>query len=77
YPKRAARRKQQGTAIVGFRIYADGSIESITLVQSSGYPLLDDAALASVAKVEQFDAFPAEITVDSLYLEQPLQFVLQ
>lgn len=48
YPALSRRRGEEGTADVKFVIGLTGAIESIELAKSSGYPRLDDAALAAM-----------------------------
>ncbi len=44
YPKNALRLKQQGESIVTFTLETDREVSQITITQSSGFELLDDAA---------------------------------
>jgi protein TonB len=44
YPERARRRNQEGTVILRFMISTDGKPFDITVVESSGHELLDEAA---------------------------------
>lgn len=44
YPKNALRLKQQGEAIVTFTLAPSREVSQITITQSSGFDLLDDAA---------------------------------
>jgi len=48
YPALSRRRGEAGTAYVNFVIGVSGAIENIELAKSSGYPRLDDAALAAM-----------------------------
>lgn len=48
YPALSRRRGEMGTADVRFVVGATGTIESVQLAKSSGYPRLDDAALAAM-----------------------------
>jgi periplasmic protein TonB len=48
YPALSKRRGETGTANVRFVVGTTGTIESVTLAKSSGYPRLDDAALAAM-----------------------------
>jgi protein TonB len=61
YPRRALRRRLEGVVIVGFRIQADGRIDSVRVINSSGHDVLDAAAVEAVRKSRKFDAFPDEI----------------
>jgi protein TonB len=48
YPDISKRRGENGTAVVRFVVGLTGRLESVQLQKSSGYPRLDDAALAAV-----------------------------
>ncbi|RQS59897.1 energy transducer TonB [Burkholderia sp. Bp8963] len=48
YPSMSSRRGETGTAYVHFVVGVTGKIESIELQKSSGYPRLDEAALAAM-----------------------------
>ena len=64
YPPAAKMMKQQGRAKVGFT-YLDGAASGIRLIQSSGVPSLDDAALAA-ARAAGFPPPPSELQHRSL-----------
>lgn len=49
YPAQARRRNQQGRVLVAVRLDAAGEQRELSLVQSSGFSSLDQAALAAVA----------------------------
>lgn len=48
YPDVSKRRSESGTAVVRFVVGLTGHIETAQLQKSSGYPRLDDAALAAI-----------------------------
>ncbi|SEE90787.1 outer membrane transport energization protein TonB [Burkholderia sp. WP9] len=48
YPEVSKRRGESGTAIVRFVVGLSGHIETAQVQRSSGYPRLDDAALAAI-----------------------------
>lgn len=50
YPEAARRREQEGTVTMKFLIGADSSVLDAKIVKSSGFPLLDEAALTGLAK---------------------------
>ena len=56
YPPLAWRNQYQGTAVVRIKVDTSGTITSVTLQKSSGYKLLDDAALKVVST--QWTFFP-------------------
>ncbi|MBI2930212.1 MAG: energy transducer TonB [Planctomycetes bacterium] len=49
YPRIARRRGCEGTVVVAFEVTPEGTCAGARVVQSSGYPSLDDAALVTVA----------------------------
>ncbi|BBD98544.1 energy transducer TonB [Sphingobium amiense] len=48
YPIESRRRREQGTVALALVLSLDGSVESISIAQSSGFPRLDDAARDAV-----------------------------
>ena len=50
YPAEARRDHQEGRAVVSVLVGEDGSVESCSIEQSTGYASLDQAALAAVAR---------------------------
>jgi protein TonB len=53
YPSMAKRRGWQGEVILAFRLQSDGSIISARIAHSSGYSVLDQAALHALGKVKR------------------------
>lgn len=51
YPRRARMRGWEGTVVVSLRIMADGHLSDIQVADSSGVPVLDRAALRSLARI--------------------------
>jgi protein TonB len=49
YPERARKRNQEGTVVVHALIGPDGKPIEVTVAQSSGHPLLDEAAQEAIA----------------------------
>ena len=70
YPEMAQQLNQTGVATVSFMLHPDGKITGMTLVRSSGYEDLDQAALAAVTAAQPFPDIHA-------YLHQPRQFQLK
>lgn len=56
YPHVARLRGWEGRVLLAFQIETDGRLENIRVAQSSGFAVLDDAALGSLRRVER----PAE-----------------
>ena len=51
YPEMARRRGWQGHVVINMDITSAGKIQNVTLKRSSGYRILDNAAIASVNKI--------------------------
>ncbi|MBI5327654.1 MAG: energy transducer TonB [Deltaproteobacteria bacterium] len=58
YPEAAARTGQTGRLWVRFIIKKDGELEEVIVIKSSGYPMLDDAALSAIRLAAPYYPFP-------------------
>ena len=63
YPLMAQRRGLEGTASVSFQIQADGSIQTLKIIRSSGSDILDEAALQTIKQAAPFPAYPDPIQI--------------
>ncbi len=77
YPRRAKRLRREGTVGVDFSIHADGTYSRVSVGESSGTGMLDDAALEAVNKVGQFRPIPKIINRDSWEFRVVLVFELE
>lgn len=77
YPDEAKRKKLFGNLMLHVAVRADGSIDDIRLVRSSGHKVLDDAAIRIVRLAAPFAPFPADIRkeVDVLDITRTWQFL--
>ena len=77
YPDEAKRRKLYGNLLMHVAVRADGSVERIRIVRSSGHKLLDDAAVRIVRLAAPYAPFPPEIRkeVDVLDITRTWQFL--
>ncbi len=77
YPDEARRRKLQGSLVLTVAISRDGSVESIDVIQPSGYPILDDAAIRIVKIGAPYAPLPQNIrnSVDILHITRTWQFL--
>ena len=57
-PTRDAVKKDTATALISFRVYRDGHIESIRLKESSGSQIMDDSALQAVRAADPLPPLP-------------------
>lgn len=69
YPALAARNGWQGNLMINFRINRDGSVSDISLERSSGYPMLDDAAITAVRLSAPFPPFPANFSIEDISIK--------
>lgn len=69
YPMLAAKNGWQGSLKVNFRINRDGSVSDISLERSSGYPMLDDAAMTAVRLATPFAPFPENFSIDDISIK--------
>ncbi len=58
YPDEARRRRLRGTVVINVGIRRDGSVERADIVQTSGIPLLDEAALRIARLAEPYPPLP-------------------
>ena len=61
YPEQARRQKIFGTVLLDVALNADGSINEITLLKSSGIKILEDAAVRIVKLGAPYAPFPQQI----------------
>ncbi len=69
YPDEAKRRKLYGDLILHVSVRADGSVEHVRVVRSSGQKVLDDAAVRIVRLASPYAPFPPDIRKDTDVLE--------
>lgn len=76
FPKAALDQKIFGSLRMSVIINADGSVASVEITESSGYPILDQAAQQIVRLASPFDPFPPEIkkTADQLDIIRTWRF---
>jgi protein TonB len=75
YPSEARSRRLNGTAQVQFVVGSSGAVGSVRLAGSSGSPILDKAALATVQRAAPFPPIPEEAGRSSWTFTVPLAFV--
>ncbi|MFM0527178.1 TonB family protein [Paraburkholderia strydomiana] len=75
YPPKARRLEQEGTVLVRLNIGADGAVKKARVAQSSGYPLLDAAALASI-EAGHCQPYTTAGVPRAVEAEQPIAFNL-
>lgn len=69
YPKEAARRGLSGDLYMKFTIKKDGRLSEVTLLRTSGFRELDEAAIKAVKKAEPFWPLPDDWDKDDLEIK--------
>ncbi len=69
YPEEAKRRKIYGNLVLHVAVRADGSLDAVRVVQSSGSKVLDDAAVRIVRLAAPFAPFPPDIRAETDVLD--------
>ena len=69
YPQAAKRRGLYGNLILSVSVRADGSVEQVRLVRSSGQALLDEAAIRIVELAAPYSPFPPDIAAETDVLD--------
>ena len=77
YPDQAKRSKLYGNLVLHVAVKADGSVEHVKVLHSSGHQILDDAAVRIVRLAAPYSPFPNEIRkeTDILDITRTWQFL--
>jgi periplasmic protein TonB len=75
YPDEAIKQKQEGTVAIGFKLARNGTVLDAWIEKSSGYPLLDDAALNMIHAASPVPKVPDKYQGETLTLKSmPAKF---
>lgn len=76
YPEAAKQQKLEGSLILDAEINADGNVNKVRILDSSGIKILDDAAIRIVHIAAPFDQFPDNIRaeLDTLHIVRTWEF---
>ena len=77
YPSVARRRGWQGRVRIGLHVEADGDLTRIHLLESSGYPLLDRAAVKNVTELRTVPAVTQWLGGNDMDVILPVRYQLQ
>jgi protein TonB len=75
YPEGARRNQARGTVQLVFSMLRDGTVTDVRIASSSGYSLLDIAAIETIRKAQPLPRIPAELP-ESLNILVPVAFGL-
>ena len=75
YPKFAIKRGWQGTVKLGLRIEANGTLSNVHIVKTSGYSILDQAALSTLSRTEHISGIESWLAGN--YLDTTLPVIYQ
>jgi protein TonB len=74
YPEDAVKQKQEGVVQLGFTFTRDGTVMKAWVEKSSGFPALDQAALAMIRAASPIPKVPDRYQGDTLTLVMPENF---
>lgn len=77
YPRRAQSAGQEGVVLVAFTVDRRGAVLGVRIVRGSGYPLLDDAALATVRRASPVPPPPDDLPGDPVEVVVPVDFYVR
>lgn len=77
YPRIARRRGMEGQPVIDFTLDKRGRLTKVDLAQTSGYRLLDRAALEAVHNGAPYPEIPPPLKIDSFQFKLPISFVLK
>jgi len=74
YPEEAVKQKQEGIVQLGFKFTRDGTVLDAWIEKSSGFPMLDQAALQMIRAASPIPKVPPQYQGDTLTLVMPENF---
>ena len=74
YPQAAKKQKQQGEVVVTVLLRRDGTVLDARVAQSSGFPMLDDAAVKAVRDSSKVPPFPDQYPKAEGSIDLPFEF---
>ena len=76
YPRVAQKRRQQGVVLLSIVLDRGGRVIEAHIQESSGYRLLDDAALAMLKRAQPLPPIPDDIQEERFRFVVPVQFFM-
>ena len=75
YPLEAQKNQWEGRLNLMFVVEADGTVSDIILIHSSGYEILDEAAIKAITFASPFNPIPESIGVRRLRINASFEYV--
>jgi len=76
YPEAAIEQKQEGRVVLSIGISRDGTVRQVSIVKSSGFPLLDEAAEKMVHAASPVPPMPPRYPGDAGVFDMPVDFTI-
>lgn len=77
YPQIARRRGMEGQPVIAFTLNKNGQLMELRLDRTSGYQLLDRAALEAVKHAAPYPEIPAPLKLNTFQFKLPISFILK
>ncbi|CAI2717673.1 energy transducer TonB [Nitrospina watsonii] len=77
YPDVARQRGMGGRTVVAFKLARDGNLVHVSVAQSSGFDVLDNAAMKAIHDGSPYEAIPARLGDASLSFKLPVSFFIE
>lgn len=75
FPKQAVQERRHGETVVSFSINRDHSISKVSVTKSSGFAILDEAAIRIIQNASRkFPPFPEGLSAEALHFVVPILF---
>lgn len=74
YPDDAGQAQQEGIVKIDLCLLSNGQLKKTKIKESSGFGVLDQAALAAVQEQAPYPSFPSQVTQKELWLTVPVVF---
>jgi TonB family protein len=76
YPESAREKNQQGKATLSLKLGKDGSVLKVSIWDSSGHKVLDQAAVAAIKDAAPYPQIPDKLNKKYVLLKLPISFIL-
>jgi len=77
YPEAARKSRASGEAVLAFHVTRSGAVSDVRVLKSSGYAVLDGAALDVMRRANPVPALPRELKGETFEFSLPMRFSLK